>query len=1323
MSEVSDAGPGKELEVRGVGRPPQLDDSAPSQSQELAVLLRRLVFDPLKGHGYGFREIGGALGAGYSTATVSRVSRATKVPTFAELERLMKFTTEVTGTQFGPEEQMTVRAAHLAALQATGSSLYELFMAEQACQAYRLECERVERIQQELRAELVLAHRLLHRARQREAVERASAARERQAGERTAVRLEQARAALEEAQTSAVLEVAARRAEIMSVRQALAQAQALNRQAELRLAGARRELAQAQEQLQVEVAGGKAVAQELSVVTATLQQVRAERDALREEEARRAVLDEAGAAVQRAQREMSEEEALVGAVPGQGGGQPEDAGVSDGLLQAALFGSEEELADLLADLGDRGDSQSLALILDTAASRPAAEICALLQALGEAGHWQYKEQLLRAAAEQPPVVVVELLRALERSEALTDIGLVFDAAAVGDVSTLVRYLLRQDLRVYAARLLDAAVRRRPVKDVVALLAVLEADGRRHEADGLVRDAATHRSPRDVLTLLGQLEELSEARHYVDVTLGAAAFRKPQAIAALHRQLTEARKNDLAAMLLEHASRQEVAGLAETVALLVADRADGAGPRRIVASFVHHRGEMLWQLLTHLVPWSHAAVAEVLRLLAQTLPADGLAPLVRRTAEFLPALAIEEGAPPHDAADILLGQAATRDSTHITHLVQLLGDTSPHAAEELIKHALKRPPAHAARTLAVLLSTGTDAQVLIRLAIAAVPSLTALLALADALEPTTHRRLRHRLVKAAGASPAFSAAGVADVLRRRHSGWTAQALLEGVAQQHEDLVAEQILELHRHGPHPYAQLLLHITLALPGAVARTAPALWERGLSEDALWLWTRHGETAPADELAHTIGQSPAGSMPELIRCCVHTITPARTAELISALAHCGNAHLALDVLSEAATAAHDWILACAAALDSKGRMWQAAWLRQRAHSPDDAPAWPPPPENAAEAAAATSHLYNMGRSAQADEMLTQLLARSIPKNTATSVPVYDMLSLLNDVPDRARQRLLTGIIDLPDLVGTATPAYIRHLLQFLTESPALRARLFTLPAHDQSGHVQALLAAMDTLDPKDPVRQEILDVSVSLRDMVELTGITRRILADGRKPTAQHLIWHALRRRPLDDIPPLIRLAVTHNLANRQEIHALLSKYRRGTQDEILACLNEAFRPEFHLQVPRRGSGPAFVIPPHLHEMIALHIAQTGLACGVIAGPHTRQRLTNCYPLKPAPKLPVLPDKPPPVPDVGHLLRDSEEIKAVYYCVPTSVPYPSPADIARITPTAKHYLIVTFTHTLIADHAPANVIDTLRAFTVHRGTIQERKVLVAPDDTPPFTP
>ncbi|MFD8741169.1 hypothetical protein ACFV06_40570, partial [Streptomyces sp. NPDC059618] len=124
--------------------------------------------------------------------------------------------------------------------------------------------------------------------------------------------------------------------------------------------------------------------------------------------------------------------------------------------------------------------------------------------------------------------------------------------------------------------------------------------------------------------------------------------------------------------------------------------------------------------------------------------------------------------------------------------------------------------------------------------------------------------------------------------------------------------------------------------------------------------------------------------------------------------------------------------------------------------------------------------------------------------------------SLLNDVPDRARQRLLTGIIDLPDLVGTATPAYIRHLLQFLTESPALRARLFTLPAHDQSGHVQALLAAMDTLDPKDPVRQEILDVSVSLRDMVELTGITRRILADGRKPTAQHLIWHALRRRPL---------------------------------------------------------------------------------------------------------------------------------------------------------------------------------------------------------------
>ncbi|MEU5282097.1 hypothetical protein AB0G87_37440 [Streptomyces asoensis] len=1321
MSEGSDAGPGKELEVRGVGRPPQLDGSAPSQSQELAVLLRRLMFDPLKGHGYGFREIGGALGAGYSTATVSRISRATKVPTFVELDQLMKFTAEVTGTQFGLEEQMTVRAAHLAALKATRSSLYELFMAEQACQAYRLECERAGHIQQELRAELVLAHRLLHRARQREAAERASAAREQQEGERTAVRLEQTRAALEEAQTSAVLEVAARRAEIMSVRQALAQAQALNRQAELRLAGARRELAEAQEQLQVEVAGGQAVAQELAVVTATLQQVRAERDALREEEARRAVLDEAGAAVHRAQREMSGEEVLVGAVPGQGGGQPEDAGVSDDVLRAALFGSEEELADLLADLGDRGDSQMLALILDTAASRPAVEICALLQALGEAGYWQYKEQLLRAAAEQPAASVVELLRALERSEALTDIGLVFDAAAVGDVGTLVRYLLQQDLRVYAARLLDAAVRRRPVKDVVALLTVLEADGRRNEADGVVRDAATHRSPRDVLTLLGQLEELPEAIHYVDVTLGAAAFRKPQAIAALHRHLADAGKSDLAAMLLDHASRwQEVAGVAETVALLVADAAEGAGLRQVVEPFVHHRGELLWQLLTHLVPWSHGAVAEVLRLLGQTLPADGLVPLALRTAEFLPALALDEGAPPRDGADILLGQAATRDSTHIADLVRLLGETSPDTAEALIKHALKQPPADAARTVSVLLSTGTDAQALTRLAIAAVPSLTALLALADALEPTAHRRLRHRLVKSAGACPAFSAASVADALRLRHPGWMAQALLEGVAQRHEDLVAEQMLELHQHGPHPYAQLLLLVTVALPGALARTAAALWEHGLSEDALWLWTRHAETSPADELASTIGQSPAGCIPELIRCCVHTITPGQAAELISALVNRANEHLALNVLSEAATAAPDWILACAAALESKGRTWQAAWLRQRAHSPADAPAWPPP-ENAAEAASATSHLYNMGHSAQADEMLTQLLDLSMAKSTATSVPAYDLLQLLNDVPARAQQRLLKGIVDLPDLVGTATPAYISHLLQFLTESPALRARLFALPAHDQSGHVQALLAAMDTLDPKDPIREEILDVSISLHDMVELTGIARRVLADGREPTARLLIWHALRRRPVNDLAPLVRLAVTHNLANRQELHKLLHQSRRGTDDEILTCMDEAFRPEFHLQVPRRGSGSALVIPPHLHEMIALHAAQFDPACGVIVGPRTSQRLTNCYSLNPAPKLPVLSGKPRPVADVGYLLRDGEEIKAVYYCVPASIPYPSPADIARVTPTAKHYLIITTAHTHTAP-GPANTIDTLRAFTLHRNTIHERRVLVAPDDTPPFT-
>ncbi|OQR62166.1 hypothetical protein B6E66_20755 [Streptomyces maremycinicus] len=95
---------------------------------------------------------------------------------------------------------------------------------------------------------------------------------------------------------------------------------------------------------------------------------------------------------------------------------------------------------------------------------------------------------------------------------------------------------------------------------------------------------------------------------------------------------------------------------------------------------------------------------------------------------------------------------------------------------------------------------------------------------------------------------------------------------------------------------------------------------------------------------------------------------------------------------------------------------------------------------------------------------------------------------------------------------------------------------------------------------------------------------------------------------------------------------------------------------------------------------MIALHVAQADLASGVIVGPRTSQRLTNCYPLKPAPKLLVLSDKPRPVADTGHLLRDGEEIKVVYYCVSASTPYPSPADIARVTPTAKHYHIVTFT-------------------------------------------
>ncbi|MGW7647091.1 hypothetical protein [Streptomyces bobili] len=1327
MTGVSDGGPGKEIEVRRAGRPPELDGAAPPESQELGVLLRRLVFDPLKGCGYGFREISGALGAGYSTATVSRVSRATRVPTFVELGRLMEFTAQVTGAGLGLEQQMVVQAAHLAALKATGSSLYELFMAEQACQAYQVECERVEQLQRTQRVELVGAHRLLFRARRREAAERAAAARLRQERAQTASRLEQTRSVLEDVQTSAVLEVAARRAEILSLRQALGRAQVLNRQAELQLAGARRELAQAQERLQAEVAGGQAVALELAVVTATLQQVRAERDALREEDARRAVLDEAGAAVRRAEREMSGHQARVGAEPVHGGAVPQDAGVSDELLQAALFGSEEELADLLADLGDRADSQALSFVLDAAASRPAAEIGALLQALGEAGYWQYKEKLLRHTAEQPAAAVVELLHALEDSEALTDIGLVFDAAALGDVSTLVRYLLQRDLRVYAARLLDAVVRRRPVRDVVDLLAVLEADGRRHEADGVVRDTATHRSPRDVLALLTRLEERAEAPRYLGVALGAASLRKPQAIAALHQQLTDAEKGAMAVTLLDHASRQAVAVVAETVALLAADTADGAdgaGLRQIVESFVRHRCELLWQLLTHLVPRSHPAVVGVLRLLGQMLPPDSLAPLAQRTLDFLPPLKLEEGEPLRDGVDILLGAAAARESAQIADLVNALGDQHRYVADMLIQHALNRPPADAARTVTTLLSTGKDEATLIRLAIAGAPSLDGVLARAGALEPITQRRLRSELVLSAGACPAFGAASVVGALRRRPPGWMAQALLEGVALRHEDLVAEQALELHRHGQRPYAQLLLAAAAMVPGAAARTAAALWEKGLPEDAVWLWTRHAQMSSADQLAHAICQSPAGCVTAFIRCCVHTVAPGRAAELINALAHRANEHLALAVLSETATTPPAWILACADALDGKGRKWQAAWLRERAHSPAEAPLWPPP-ENAAEAASATTRLYDMGHSARADEMLAHLISLSSTQGTGTSVPMLDLLGLLHEIPARARQRLLTGIVDLPDLVGTATPQHLAHLLQCLTESPALRARLFALPTHGQSGHVQALLTAMDTLAEDNPARQEILDASVGVRDMLELTGIARRTLADGRRQTARQLIWHALRRRHLTDLPPLVRLAVTHNLASRHEIHTALKLFHPNSEHHIHACLDEAFRPEFDLQVPRDNYRSPLVIPPHLHEMIVLHVLQTlpATACGIIVGTRTSQRLTNCQHLHPAPALPVLPGERHPVPRTATdpLLRDNEEIKAVYYALSSSVPYPSPADIARVTPSAKHYLIVTFNDTS-TDSSPDKV-ETLRAFTVHGNTIQEKRVLVAPDDTPPFNP
>ncbi|MET8102268.1 biotin/lipoyl-containing protein [Streptomyces sp. NPDC005236] len=973
-------------------------------------MLRDFAFDPLREQGFGHREISGALGKGYSTTTVSRVSRASRVPSFTELARLIALAEEKTGNALSPAQQQDLQVTHLRALEASGSHLPELFMAESACQAYQVECERAQSAEVQAKDELLQAHRLIRQARRGEAAAVSALTRMQQDRDRGASRLGETRRILHKVQEDLARQKSVLRREILNLRRAFGTASAHRQQAEVNAAAAQRDLAQAQERVLREVADREAVAEQLAVVTATLQQVRGERDDLKGAAEKRdteaSILADADAAVRRAERELSHEQLVVGAdVSGDAGPESADGGEaeqSDHLLRVALFAPEAELADLITELAQDGDDQAVAFVLSTAATRSGSEVASLIQMLGEAGYWPHKDQLFRHASQQPAEAVVELLRVLERADAPTEMGLLFDAAAHADVAGLLRYLIEVDLRVYAARLLDAVVRRRSAADLADLLRMLDKEGRQQEADGLVKDAATHRTARDILRLLHHFSGLKNADRYIRVAIEAAAQRTPKAVATLAHALVNAGQASVAAQLLGYAAAAPVEAVAETAALLGSDAPDGVELGWLLSPFLEQRTEQLWPLLRYVALRSKAVLSLLLKEIGTSAPPDLLLRTAAQLADFLSPVGLEQA---EQAVEVLLAHAARRPPEQVLHLVHRMAAQRPGMADALIRQVTQIPVESAVVIVSELLKESWEADTALLTVVATgPPQLERLLPLARRLHQVGYHTDAIGLLRRAGALASFPAAEVAAVLHLPLPGWMMQALLEGAAERYDDLVADLAVELYRQGLHPYAQMMLSATPPATKQVIPLAQSLWDRNLPQDATWLLGRFTEEASAEELALAFSLAPTPLIHELLLQSVHG--PAvRVAWLVDALSRRRLAHLALAVLAEASQGSAPWRHACAAVLDEIGRRRQAQWLVRQSNVPHTAP---PPAETAQEAASAFKNLCNAGQVALAEEALLLNLA-----GWKGIHPHHVLHHLPDEDKERVREMLLTRLPDL----------------------------------------------------------------------------------------------------------------------------------------------------------------------------------------------------------------------------------------------------------------------------------------------------------------------
>ncbi|MEU1090649.1 hypothetical protein ABZ401_28185 [Streptomyces sp. NPDC005892] len=977
-------------------------ESATEAEKEFALCVRDL-FARLKERGMGHREIAEELGAGMKAPTLSRMGRAGMVPTPQQLKKLLLLVEVKVDSPLPAEVHQRVHATHAAALRTKNPQLYELMMAEEQARFWQLQWEEFEArgalTERELAQSRTTQTKLATRLRQSQAeIEKVkSDARD--------------RVQVSEAEHAAAMEAARHRlSELVAVKDELEESADLLRARIERLETALREVqterAEAREALvlaneranEAELAAvvdqreREKLGEEISVLKELLEQVRTERDDLQREHASRAadadVVAAAEAAVRRAEQRLSQKEpthAGAGSVDesiARVDAQPSRSEVHLEAVRVGGAGSPDEIVATVQDLLAEGDLDAVEPLLSVVAGRGGEAVLTVMGALGEAGLYRQREQLLRACARLPAGDVVAVVRALQAGDAVSEVGWLLDESAQApaeDLTRLVSSLLERGLKAVAARLLDAAVPRRPPSEVAELIHVLERNNCAAEAERLAQGSVTRRPARDIVALLPRLPDAS-----LEAAVVALAARPYRALVAVLALLSTSGEAALTATVTDRVATKPIADVADVLAALRAP--GGAGDWSwLLDSFLQQRPGDAVELAEVLVGRERETLRQ--ELIAR-VGARGTAEQIIRMARYTRALALDEAS--------LLEAVVQRPPEEVwSLLVTFAGGMPDLAADALTRCIHDRPVRAAAEVVDRLLESGLASlhEPLTELVATACRNLEHAVEMARTLRAGPWGEEASTILGIAGRT-VLSPADFASVVGGGLAVQDLVPLLRGACEREAVECADLIRALDQSGATGYAQLMVEYLPQTPLAFVELSDALTGAGLDDYVLALHQRAVRTSSPGTLVEIFGHCSSAKAARLSEVTAG-YDASFVAGLVAELGAQGLGHDVLQVLRVAGSGSAARTLELADLLAAAGRPRQSSWLTHQARllRSGSRPCLPPA-EHLDEAADAAEQLFDDSLLADSYEVLDRAVVElDVTATTLLSALAPDVLT------------------------------------------------------------------------------------------------------------------------------------------------------------------------------------------------------------------------------------------------------------------------------------------------------------------------------------------